>query len=507
MLGRKSFLVTVNRIFQYFTGWLGLFFIARFMANPDYNYGIVQFALGLVTMFAFVSTFFDGAHVKRISGREINEERCMGTFISLKALATLVTVVLILGGLAFWKYFLGRGFESPTHETVVYIILGFFLLKSIASIATQTFRAKMEIAKKELLGFMDQSVPTIFIIYVALTGGEAIQLAFTYVAGGVLMVLLALFYLKDIKIKKPNMESIKSYWEFSLPGFFSKLVSQFGNKVDIVMVQLFWSSSNVGFYAAGKSLAMIVSGMIAGIGLLIFPTISRYHAKGDWDSLKNAVTGAARYTTLFISPVIIFLVLFPEKIISIMISNAFLPASPIVRILAINSFFLLYSQPYRYIFSGTNRPGLGAKISIAGNLANIALNIILIPDSIFGIPLLGLKEVGAALATLTAGLFITITSLLVSKRIIDWTFSPALLYHISAAIVSGAILYIIESQIIPITRFYHLFIYGTLMVGIYITILYLSGEFTKEDWDYIMESIDPKELGKYVKEELTGKSD
>jgi len=507
MLGRKSFLVTVNHIVQYFTGWLGLFFIARFMANPDFNYGIVQFALGLVTMFAFLSSFFDGAHVKRISGGEIEDERCMGTFIGLKTLATIITVAVIFGGLTIWKYVLGRGFESPTHETVVYIILGFFLLKSVASIATQTFRAKMEIAKKELLGFMDQSVPTIFIIYVALTGGEAIELALTYVAGGVLMLLLALFYLKDIKIKKPNMESIKSYWDFALPGFFSKLVSQFGNKVDIVMIQLFWGSSNVGFYAAGRSLAMIVSGMIAGIGLLIFPTISRYHAKGDWDSLQKAVTGASRYTTLFISPVIIFLLLFPEEIISIMISNTFLPASPIVRILAINSFFILYSQPFRQIFSGTNRPGLGAKISIAGNLVNVALNIILIPDSLFNIPLLGLKEVGAALATLTAGLIITITSMLVSKRIVDWTFSPSVLYHIIAATASGTILYILESQLIPITRFYHLFIYGTLMVAIYTTILYLAGEFTKKDWDYIMESINPKELWNYIKEELTGKSD
>ncbi|MFW5946351.1 MAG: oligosaccharide flippase family protein [Candidatus Natronoplasma sp.] len=503
MLGRKSFLVTINRIFQYFTGWLGLFFIARFMANPDYNYGIVQFALGLVTMFAFLSSFFDGAHVKRISGGEIEDERCMGTFIGLKTLATIITIAVILGGLTFWNYALGRGFESPTHETVVYIILGFFLLKSVASIAIQTFRARMEIAKKELLVFMDQSVPTIFIIYVALTGGEAIQLALTYLAGGTLMLLVALFYLKDIKVKRPNMESIKSYWEFALPGFFSKLVGQFGNKVDIVMVQLFWGSSHVGFYAAGKSLAMIVSGMIAGIGLLVFPTISRYHAKGDWESLQKAVVGASRYTTLFISPVIIFLLLFPEKIISIMISNAFLPASPIVRILAINSFFLLYSHPFRQVFGGTNRPGLGAKISIAGNLVNVALNLILIPDSLFNVPLLGLKEVGAAIATLTAGIIITITSMLVSKRIVHWNFSPSVLYHISAAIASGSVLYILEMQFMAISRFYHLFIYGGLMLGIYISILYFIGEFTKKEWDYIMEAINPKEMVKYVRDELT----
>jgi len=504
MLGRKTFLVTVNRFIEYFTGWLGLFFIARFMANPDFNYGIVQFAIGLVSMFGFLGGFFDSAHVKRCSGGEIEEDRCMGTFITLKSLAVFAMAVSLIGGLLFWQYVLGRGFQTPTHLTAVYIILGFFLLKSIGQIATQTFRARREIAKKELLGFMDQSVPTFFIIYVALTGGQAIELALTYVAGGAMMSILALFYLIDIKVRKPTWGSIKSYWDFSLPGFFSNIVGRLGNRLDIVMVQLFWSSSNVGFYAAGRQLAFIVNGLVAGVGTLIFPTISEYHANRDWKGLQKAVQGAAKYTSLVISPVIVFLILFPEEIITIMISRAFLPAAPVVRILAINSFFILYFKPYRYVISGTDRPELSAKISIAGNIANVALNVILIPDSLFGVPLFGLKEVGAAIATLTAMISISIAKYIVSKHIADVSFTWGTLYHIGAAILSGLILFIWEMQVMPITRFYHLFIYGFAMIGIYTAILYLVGEFTKKEWDYIMESINPKEMAKYVKDELTG---
>jgi len=504
MMGRKTFLVTIHRFIDYFTGWLGLFFIARFMVNPDFNYGIVQFALGFVSLFGFIGRFFDKAHVKRYSGGEIEEDRCMGTFITLKSLATFITVIIIFGGLMFWKYVLGKGFETPTHETAVYIILGYFILTSIASISSKTFRARKEIAKTQLLGFMSGTVPTVFIIYVALTGGKAIELALTYVTGGALMALLAIFYLKDIKVKKPTIDSIKSYWNFALPGFFSKLVSQFGNRIDIVMVQLFWGSSNVGYYASGRKLGLIVNGLVAGVGMLIFPTISEYHASGDWKALRNAVEEAARYTSLVISPVIIFLILFPKEVISIMISNAFLPAAPVVRILALNSFFFLYFRPFKSIITGTNRPKLSAKISITGSMSNVALNFILIPDSLFGIPLFGLKEVGAALATLTAGVSIAIAKYFVSKRITDVSFTWGTLYHIGAAILSGLILYVWQWQVLPITRFYHLFIYGFAMVGIYTAILYLFGEFTKKEWDYIMESINPKEMAKYIKDELTG---
>jgi len=508
MLGRKSFLVTINRFTSYITGWVGLFFIARFMANPDFNYGIVQFAIGLISMFGFIGTFFDTAHVKRYSGGEIEEDSCMGTFITLKSLAVFVMSASIFGGLMFWKYGLGRGFETPTHETAVYIVLGFFILKSVGSIASQTFRATKEIAKKESILFMDASVPTIFIIYVALTGGQAIELALTYVAGGALAALLGIYYLMDIQVKRPTMESIKSYWNFALPGFFSKIVGRLGNRLDIVMIQLFWSSSNVGFYAAGRQLAMVVNGLIAGIGTVIFPTISEYHANRDWEALRKAVEGAARYTSLVISPVIVFLILFPREIIYIMISGAFLPAAPIVRILAINSFFILYFKPFRYVITGTNRPKLSAKISIAGNMANVALNFILIPDSLFGIPLLGLKEVGAAIATLTAGISISVAKYFVSKRLADVSFTWSTLYHIGAAIFSGLILYAWQWQVMPIDRFYHLLFYGAAMIGLYTAILYLVGEFTKTEWDYIMESINPKKMYHYVKDELTsGKDD
>jgi len=504
MLGRKTFLVTVNRFVEYLTGWLGLFFIARFMANPDFNYGVVQFAIGLISMFGFIGGFFDSAHVKRYSGGEIEKDRCMGTFITLKSLAVFVMAVSLIGGLLFWQYVLGMGFQTPTHLTAVYIILGFFLLKSIGQIASQTFRARREMAKRELLALMDRSMPTIFIIYVAYTGGQAIELALTYVAGGAMMALLAIFYLKNINVRRPTMESIKSYWNFALPGFFSKIVGKLGNRLDIVMVQLFWSSSNVGFYAAGRQLAMIVNGLVAGVSTLIFPTISEYHANGDWEALRKAVEGAARYTSLVILPVIVFLILFPKEIISIMISDAFLDAAPVVRILAINSFFLLYFKPFRYVIGGTNRPELSAKISIAGNIANVALNVILIPDSLFGFPLFGLKEVGAAIATLTAMISISLAKMAVSKRIADVSFTWGTLYHIGAAILSGLILYAWQWQVMPITRFYHLFIYGGAMIGIYTAILYLVGEFTKEEWNYIMESINPKKMAKYIKDELTG---
>ncbi|MFW6041361.1 MAG: oligosaccharide flippase family protein, partial [Thermoplasmatota archaeon] len=247
MLSRKSLLIFINNMVAYVTGYIGLFFIARFMVRPDYNYGLVSWALGTVGVFAFISTIFGTAHQKRISEGQA-EGKCMGTYISLKTASTIVMIGTIFTGLFIWINILGRGFESPIDLNVLYIIILFFALKQIGQVGATTFIAKGMIAKREVIRFMDQTVPTIFIIYVALRGGQAIELAFTYVVGGSLMAITAIYLLREIKIEKPSWDMVRSYWTFGLPSFISSGISQLGNKVDMVLVKLFWGASNVGMY-------------------------------------------------------------------------------------------------------------------------------------------------------------------------------------------------------------------------------------------------------------------
>ena len=504
MLSRKSFLIFVNNIVAYTTGYVGLFFIARFMTNGQYNYGVVAFAISFVGIFGFITSIFDSAHVKRISEGK-DEDRCLGTYISLKTVVTIALIAVVFISLFFWKNILDRGFQSPLHETIIYIALLFFTIKQIGRIGVQTFVGKGMIAKAELLKFMDQSVPTIFIIFFALTGGEAIELASTYLIGGLLMAILAIFLLKDFKIKKPDMKTIRSYWTFGLPSFVSSWVGQLGNKVDGVLVQLFWGSTNVANYAAGTKMAGIITGISIAVSQVMFPTISKHHAELDWKKIKEVVQKSSRYLSLFTSPVIIFILFFPGDMIHILLKDSWLPAVPVVRILSINAFFIVYSTPFRNIFGGINKPKLGAKISVFGNTINVALNIILIPDSLFGVPLFGLKEVGAALATLTAGLIITFSSFIISKREADVFPNHKVILHILAAIVAGLTAFILKVQFQPVIRFYHLIGYSLLLLGIYLAILYLIREFTKDDWNFIWDTIDVKQMWKYIKEELTGK--
>ncbi len=503
MIHRKTFLVYANRLVSAVTGAIGMFFIARFMENSTYNYGVVMFAFSFVSVFTMIASFFDGSHKKRLSGKE-DEGECMGTFITLNTLSTGIMVLLVFGALWSWQNILGRGFQSQLHRDVIYIMLLFFGIRSLCSIAQTTVTAKKEIAKREVLVFVDNSVPTIFIIYVALSGGGAIELALTYVVGALLTALLGVFFLIDVEVKKPNWHLARRYWDFSWPTFTNKVFAKLGNRVDMVLVQLFWSSVNVGYYAAARRLSMITTGIAGAIGTVLFPTISNLHADGNIDQIKRTVKGAMRYISMFSLPVIAFMIFFPGRIIHIILSDDFLPAVPVVRILAFQGFIVSFFRPINNTIPGMDRPKLLMKVGVTANAINIALNIILIPDSIFMVPLLGLKEIGAATATLTAAIISSLLGYYYVDKMIGIKIPRGTLYHIVSASSTGFLLYNLHRYVLPIERFYHLGGYGLAMLGIYTGILYLLGEFTKEDWDYIMETIDPKEMWYYIRDELTG---
>lgn len=504
MLGRKTFLIYTNRMISAVTGAVGLFFIARFMENPTYNYGIVSFALGFVSIFTIISGFFSRSHMKRISGKE-EEAECMGTFLTLNTLVTSLMVIFFFVVLWIWQNILNMGFQTPIHRDVLYIILLFVTIKSLCSIAKATFIGKGEIAKKEVLGFADQSVPTILIIYVAYTGGGAIELALTYVVGALLMALLGVYFLIDIKIKKPNWRLVKRYWDFGWPNFLNNIFNKFGNKVDIVLIQVFWSSVNVGYYAAARKLSLIITGMAVAITTVLFPAISNLHSENKIKSIKNTVKGAMRYISMLSLPVIVFMIVFPGEIIHILLSNKFLPAVPVFRVLAFQAFLASFFRPINQTIPGIDKPKLMMKIGMTANGINIFLNIILIPDSIFGIPLFGFKEIGAASATLTAVIISSLLGYYYVNKLIGIDLPLGTLYHLGSATVSSFILFNFHKYILPITRIYHLIGYGLAMLGIYTALLYVSGEFTKQDWNYIMDIIHPGEMWKYIKEELTGK--
>ena len=75
--------------------------------------------------------------------------------------------------------------------------------------------------------------------------------------------------------------------------------------------------------------------------------------------------------------------------------------------------------------------------------------------------------------------------------------------HFLAASGMVLILYYITS-IFDITRWYQLVLIFFGAIGIYVGILYLIREFKKDDYNFFMDTLNPKKMISYITEEVKG---
>jgi uncharacterized membrane protein len=115
---------------------------------------------------------------------------CLGTYLISKLgfasllASTVIAVVLI------WKFMLGRGFESSSHELAIYIIIGYYVVNSIGTFFYNTYSATKEIAKAQIPLVLGTVARTIAILFVALSGLGALALAWAYVFGEVIFLCI-----------------------------------------------------------------------------------------------------------------------------------------------------------------------------------------------------------------------------------------------------------------------------------------------------------------------------
>jgi O-antigen/teichoic acid export membrane protein len=243
------------------------------------------------------------------------------------------------------------------------------------------------------------------------------------------------------------MEYFKSYFSFALPLMIVSWVGIIAANIDKVIIQLFWSPTDVGYFFGVQRITFFVLALSSSVGLVLFPTISKQHAKK-------------------ICPLVVFIIVFSPQIINILLSSAFLPAVPILRILAIYALIGTMSTAYGQQLIGTDHPGLAAKIGLVCAIIGICLNMILIPRSVFGVELLGLGGIGAAISLVISTMIGLVLTRIYAYKLTATRSNWRILIHLLAAVITGIFAYFLSSlNLVDVFRWYHLIAYGLSCLG------------------------------------------
>lgn len=501
MIARKSALIIAIQLANGILGYIGLKFIALYM--EPWEYGIVGFAYGFVALFSiFGKLGFDSAHIKRVSeGRDLSH--CTATFAVTKMFLAGLMAAIVIGSLGVWKYVIGRGFESPLHEQAVYVMLAYFVLFTLAQSIITTFRARKEIAKSQLPFFAYNFVRIITTIFVAFYGFGVLALAYTYLLGEICHFILALLFFRGYPVGRPSLSLFKEYVSFAAPMAIATASWIIMTNIDKVFIQLFWGAEQVGQYFAVFNLTRFIILFATSVSMLLLPTFSEHHAKNNVGEIKRIVVLSERYLSMVVFPIIITMMALAQPIITILLSGKYIPALPVLQILPLFVLMEVLSRPYDSQIQGMNMPTIARNRVLIMMVINVVLNMLLIPRDIksLGLSLAGLGAEGAAIATVVSYVAGLLYLRIQAWRLTGITGSPRVLFHVPAAVLAGCVVWYLHSFI---GRWYELLFAGMLSFGIYFVLLFLMKEFRKEDFDLFFDTVNPKKMLAYIKEELRG---
>jgi len=535
MIARKSFFIVTSRFMLRFIGWIGLVVLAKLWGDfaPE-ALGIIGFAMSFLALFGILGDLgFSRAHIKRISeGKDLGI--CIGTFAAIKIVLICVMVTVIFTVIFIWKNIFQGGFFDATTESVVIVFIIYYIFTNLRQIATVTFEGRKEIAKLQITQMFESFKAPLFIL-VSLAGVSIIgvgispavswprflqpfqqfladhaigSLAMTYVFAVFVSFFVGIWFLRKYPIKKPSWELFKSYFSFALPIMLISIIGIISVNIDKIMIGYFWTSTEVGYYFTVQQILQLIMILYIAVSTVLFPTLSKLHSNKNFEKIKQTTHLAERYISMIMIPPIILIIVLVKPVINIMLSSAFLPAASTLIVLSGYIFIYSLNVPYSSLIQGVNRPGTGAKIGVAICITNISLNYLFIPRWGLLSPIGISGPTGAAIATVISclvgffGLRIAAKKLTGIKLLQSHT--PR---HIIAGLIMGCVLYFLAfcSPYFPAIHLYHFFMFAGLGLGIYLGILFVLKEFKKQDLDFFLNILHPKEMVKYVSSELKEK--
>jgi O-antigen/teichoic acid export membrane protein len=503
MLARKSVFVLVADIANALLSYIALYFIARFM-NPG-AYGVIVFATSYVALMTIYGDLgFDSAHVKYISSGE-DQAQCTSVYVVVKSILTVVGIVSVLLSIIVWKFALTKGYETPENELVIYLILASTMVRGFAGPFLGVFTAQREMAKYKLTLLFGTVARLAGVVYVGLVHLGIIAFSLVFVAEAVAVLGFSIvFFFRNHKLTIPTKKYFKMYSSFAFPmafaGFFSIAITSFSP----VLIQLCFSSTDVGYYSAALRIVGVLGIFTGAIGTLLFPTLSSLHANGDTKGMCSLISDSERYLGMISFPLVFGTMALAIPIVYIGLAG-WMPAAIILQALPLYLLFSAIEQPYSGQLLGSNNPHLMRNRMFIAFCINIGLNILLVPKILFGTHLAGLGGFGAAIALIASSFAGWFYCRRMSQKILPGIkFNKHLIVHFAAAGAMALIVYYMTT-VFPIVRWYELGIIAGVYFGGYLGILVLFREFTKKDFDLIWKAVDPRKLYSYAKDEVKGK--
>ena len=399
LFDNRSFLQTIYKN----TFWLGmgmvvnnvlklllLIYVARILGATDY--GKFTFALAFVSLFIVFSDLGLPNIVIREMAKESAKEKEIYPLFSLKILLSTGALVLIFIGAHFIT-------SDPLIRRIIYALALFSVMNSFITLFYAFFQARQRMEYQAFLEVFQVIliVALGFLVLFQFPSVEFLSYGYAVAAFIALLAVLLFFHVRILPLHitwEPKIwrQYLSMSWPLALSGLFGTIYTY----IDSVMMGSWKLIVETGWYNAAYkiiTISLLPMGLISGS---FFPALSKSLQNSKEKLQKN--WGYQMNSMIFLAiPLVVGGIVLAPRIIPFIYGSDFLPSILVFQILIVMAGVLFLSRPFWDVLIIAHQQRKIFWITLGGAIANVLLNIILIPR---------FSLYGAAASTLITSLFL-----------------------------------------------------------------------------------------------------
>jgi len=392
--------------------------------------GVLDTAVGFVTLFAYISDF----GTQHFVVREVSRDRSttgayLNNFLSFQLLlsAFLFVLIVLMANLL--------GYDSPVKQAIYLAGIGLILVTSMFAPFKAVFHAHEAIHISAFLGVVLASTNALVTVVGIVMGLGVRYFAGVSIFSGLTLVVLSYFLCKHRFVRPVFSADLKMWWRMLKMSFPFALLIGAGvihARIDVQMLYAMKGKEAVGYYSAVQRLVHPLMMLGQDIMAAMYPVLSRKYV-GPGDKFRFIAEKAVKYVAALAIPMAVGAFLLSERIILLLYREQFLASVPALRMLSWTLAIGPLTVVITYSAVAAGRVLSLAAFNAAAAFADVILNLVLIPRYSFE---------GAAVSTLAceAALLAGLIYYMVVRRVAAFPWRDIAKIGFAALVMGGFVI-------------------------------------------------------------------
>jgi len=342
----------------------------------------------------------------------------------------------------------------------------FFVVLNVFTVLDLIFSGLKRFRESSMITTL-QNIIRLSVAYALVLFGFGITGAMTgYITAVFLSVVVQFILLRPyLSVSGGKKESVANMFEY---GFFfgvSSLAATISLWTDSIIIGLFIGPVAVGVYRIAVSIAMSVGGLIGGVNKVIFPVLASAEGRGE-DSI-NDLNRAIKYSSFIAFPAVVGLALSSDALVRVFFGAQYADSAIPLMLLSFICFDMMFTSLLSSYLGAKKRTKIIGYSAVATSIANVVLNVILIPF---------IGMIGAAIASVSTRLFNAFLLFEWSRRNLNSRIDlSSFSIPLMGSLGMGIVLLVIRQAMNPADSVIHLFVFVGIGMASYAAMSQLLG--------------------------------